>query len=351
VVVIVSIWQSYFWEIGLKYLLRPYLFCYLIYLVLPTNIIKSEKILWRVIAVIYLISLLVASLSLVDYVFFTTASSGLNRLIPFSFGHFQPLGSNQNLLAELLVLAAPLGTLLGLKTYERQKLKAKLILGSVVFLTAILLLTLSRAGWLVLLFQLVFFWLIIWPKIPDRILYQHKIKKFFRRCLWPFLVLSLTLVFLMLQLLTSPGMASSNANRLLQWKIGLDVLDFSPLLGAGPGSFMEILNRDPYFQYEFGANLEAHGLVLKFLSESGILGFSIFILFLSAILGRAVRILIKLKSSSQEFLILVFLLLASSSAVLFQLFNTSYLTAKMWLPLGILTAATYLYERRIYEKN
>jgi O-antigen ligase len=350
-ITIVSIWQSYFWEIGLKYLLRPYLFCYIIYLVLPANLIKNEKTLWRVINLIYIISLLIAGLSLIDFLFFTPATSGLPRLAPFSFGGFQPLGSNQNLLAELLVLAAPLGILLGLKTYEHQKLRAKLILGSVLFLTTIMLLTLSRAGWLVLLFQLIFFLLFIWPKVPDRILWQYKIKKIFRRYLWLSLLLILTLISLMLQLLTNPVVASSNANRLLQWKIGLDTLNFSPIFGAGPGSFMEILNRDPYFQYEFGANLDAHGLALKFLSELGILGLSAFVLFLSAIFLKAVRILIKLKSSGPEFLTLGFLLLSSGSAVLFQLFNTSYLTAKMWLPLGVLTAATYLYERRIYEKN
>jgi len=350
-VALISVGQSYFWEIGLKYILRPYLFCYLVYLVLPANLIKSEQRLWQMIKLIYLVSLLVALLSLLYSIFFAPEQNEIFRMVPFSLGNFQPLGSNQNLLAELMVLAVPLAACLGFITYQRHKLFGRLIMVSIFFLVAVLLLTLSRAGWLVLGLQIIFFWLWIWPNLPNRDLWRKKFKQFFQNYLALFLLFTLMAGFLMLQLFSSPVVSSSDSNRILQWKIGLEMLRSNYLFGTGPGSFMEVLNRDPYFQYEFGSNLDAHGLALKLLSEVGILGTLFFILFLFILLRRGVKILLKLKDRQNEYLILSCLLLTCVSALVFQLFNTSYLTAKMWLPLGIFTAAAYLYERKIYEKK
>lgn len=340
----VSAGQSYFLPASLKFLLRPIIFCYFIYLVLPANLIKTERLLHKIINLWFWLGASLAVCSLIDSLVSWNGSHSLFRVTTVTFGYFSPLGANQNLLAELLVTVVPLGLLLLYRNFGKKIIFTATTFGLLLSIIT-LLLTFSRAGWLIFAGQLICFLIFTYKKISHEKLVTA-IKERLRYYTISVLVIFLFIAPFMISILSHPAIASSNSNRLFQWNVGLEMLRSNFLFGQGPGTFIEILNRDPYYVFEFGSTLDAHGLPLKLLSETGLLGFIAFLVFILLIFFRAVKIFLLIKFDYHKYLTLGCLILAAGSMALFQLTNTSFYTAKMWLPLGLLAAATYLYENR-----
>ncbi|MBU1130830.1 O-antigen ligase family protein [Patescibacteria group bacterium] len=350
IIALLSLSQSFFWQPGIKYIFRPLIFCYLVYFILPVNLITSKKILWKIIWAWYLLTVVCALLSLFAYLFLLFENSEFSRMIPFNLAGFSPLGANQNLLTELVASSLPLGLLLAFAAKARKKISLAFI-ASLALLSIILLLTFSRSGWLVLLLQIFCFIFLFLPYFPEKELWKKRLKIFFTDFLLLGLIVAAPIILLMGQLMASQAVISSNINRLWQWGIGLEMLKDNLLLGAGPGSFIPILNVDPQYILEFGADLEAHGLPLKLLAETGLLGALAFALFLGLIFGSGWRLLNSLKNRPNNFFIFACLWLSVASLFFFQLFNTTYFTAKFWLPLGILISAINLYGKKSTAKN
>jgi len=81
--------------------------------------------------------------------------------------------------------------------------------------------------------------------------------------------------------------------RLQLWAVGLSTFEAHPVLGAGPGtSPLNLRDFDASFGYDFD---HLHNWFLEVLSETGIIGFALFILFL-ALLTRAAMRLVRSRS-------------------------------------------------------
>lgn len=339
--------QSYFWQEGFKYLVRPIIFSYLIYLFLPVNLIKEHRHFVKLIAIYFLVSLVAALLSLLQSVYFFNPNQ-LPRVAPFFLGNFAPLGLNQNLLAELLIYAIPLGAILiKLKMYDF-KIK-KLLWLSIIFMVIVAILTLSRTSWLTLILLLVLFTGFFYLEAKNDFNSKIKLKKNYAKLALPLCLIIAGLIAISIPFFKTETVALSNTSRLMQWKTGLDTSASKLLWGAGPGSFMEILNLDRFFIRKFGNALDAHGWPLKILTEEGILGLIAFATFLAAFLYDKIKSFKKMNPTHKT--IVAYAFIATVAVIFFQFFTTSYFTPKMWLPLGVLAAAQKIYGTKEPEKN
>ncbi len=111
-----------------------------------------------------------------------------------------------------------------------------------------------------------------------------------------------------------------------------------PIIGAGAGTFVERLGEAKDFLEDFGDPLDAHGFVQKILAEEGIVGFVLFLL----LLGRIVQTFaagVRAAESPEARKTLLLFSLAAVGLVVYEIFNTTYWSAKMWLPIGLALAA------------
>lgn len=323
--------ESFFYS--LKYIIRPLSFFYLMFVVLPYNVINSKKLLWNVLRIFYGVGIAVSLMGLWSILFSET--SGLRRALPLPIFGIPVLGTNHNLIAEVLISVIPMGFIL---IWEAKKiwLKKILIVG-VLFMSMINLLTFSRTGWIALAFELL---------VLVLIKYRKNIRNLFELGVVIFLILS-PLVFYGYFFMTSEIVRSSNLNRLALTKISLETFVDHPIVGAGAGTFVEQVARDRWYVIDFGNPSEAHGVVQKLLAETGMLGFLTFFALLGFVIWRLIKVYRSLPTKSPYKYVLLALLLSSAGSIIFQLFNTSYFVSKLWLPLGVALAAARLAKEEV----
>ncbi|MFA5413795.1 MAG: O-antigen ligase family protein [Patescibacteria group bacterium] len=316
---------------SLKYIFRPLTFFYLMFVVLPYNVINSKKVLLNVLRIFYGVGIFVALMGLWS-ILFSENSGLLRRALPLPIFGVPILGTNHNLIAEVLISVIPIGFILIWETKEIW-LK-KLLITGVLLMAAINLLTFSRTGWIALAFELLALVLIK---------YRKNIRSYFEFGLVVMLIISPLLVYGYF-FLTSEIVRSSNMNRIALTKIALETFIKHPVVGAGAGTFVEQVAMNRWYIVDFGSPSEAHGVAQKLLAETGALGFLTFFVLLSYIILRLVRTYRETADKSPYKYILLALILTSAGSIIFQLFNTSYFVSKMWLPLGVALAAARLAE-------
>lgn len=321
-----------------KYVLRPMLFAYAAFVVLPVLLIQDRRELDTVLKIWFWLGVGIALFGVSS--FFVVPQAGWYRVMPYSIGRFAPLGYNHNLIAEALIALFPAAFFLALQ--ERRKEIAGGIgyaLGTLLIGAAILL-TLSRAGWVALLVELILFgWF-----------FRNRIEVYFLRHSRAFVAAGVAIGVLafgyMLTFLGSNIVSQSNANRLLTTEIVAFYAARQPWLGYGPGMYRYVLNSTKAYVIDFGQALESHGFVQKILLEEGILGLVAFVFFLTFVLWFIFRTQAKTRTDEQITLQVLFVMAAG--AITFQLFNTSYFASVMWMPIGIALAGAVLstsYER------
>lgn len=316
---------------SLKYIFRPLTFFYLMFVVLPYNVINSKKVLLNVLRIFYGVGIFVAFMGLWS-ILFSENSGLLRRALPLPIFGVPILGTNHNLIAEVLISIIPIGFIL---IWEAKEIwLKKLLITGVLLMSAINLLTFSRTGWIVLAFELLALVLIK---------YRKNIRSYFELGLVVMLIISPLLLYGYI-FLTSEIVRSSNMNRLALTKIALESFYKHPIVGAGAGTFIEQVARDRWYIVEYGSPLESHGVVQKLLAETGALGFLTFFLLLGYIIWRLCGVYKKIPDKSPYKYILLALILTSAGSIIFQLFNTSYFVSKMWLPIGVALAAARLAE-------
>ncbi len=316
---------------SLKYILRPLSFFYLMFVVLPYNVINSRKVLFNVFKIFYGVGIFVGFMGLWSILFPETPGI-LRRAVPLSIFGIPILGTNHNLIAEVLVSVIPMGFIL---IWEAKEILIKkiLIIG-VLLMVVVNLLTFSRTGWITLALEFL---------ILVLIKYRKNIRSFVELGTIIFLILSPLVVYGYI-FMTSEIVRSSNLNRIALTKIALETFAKHPIVGAGAGTFIEQVSRDKWYVVDFGSPSEAHGVVQKLLAESGVLGFSTFFALLGYVIWRVASIYRFLEAKSPYKYVLLALLLSSLGSIVFQLFNTSYFVSKLWLPLGVALAAARLAE-------
>lgn len=335
--------ESFFFS--LKYILRPLTFFYLMFVVLPYNIINSKKVLFRVFWILFGVGIFVSLMGLWSVIF--SASENLfRRAIPINIFGVPILGTNHNLIAEVLIAIIPICFIL---IWETKKiwLKKFLIVG-LLLMIAINLLTFSRTGWIALVLELT---ILVFIK------YRKNVKNFAKLGALILLVISPLFVYGYI-FMTSEAVRSSNQNRIALTKIALGNFYNHPIVGNGAGTFIEQVSQERWYIVDYGNPSEAHGVVQKLLAETGLLGFLTFFALLGYILWRFIEIYRKMASSSfreseeESFKnIILVLILTSLGSIVFQLFQTSYFVSKFWLPLGIALAAGRLAEEEIDIKS
>lgn len=326
-----SIFNSAYVLTSAKFLLRPLIFFYLVYLVLPYNLIVKKIQLKKIYHIIFVAGVIVALIGLIS-IFFTAGPWYQKRAMPYSFGDFNPLGGNQNAIAEVLVVTIPITLLLIART-KKYRSQAILLIG-LVLMAGILLLTFSRSGWLALLLELIILFIFG---------FGAKIK---RRYVLPlllvFIVLPVVIYFTAWQNIS--WVQTSNLNRILLTEIAVNGFLAHPFIGNGLNMFSSIVSETFVYVVEFGDPLESHGFLQKIMTEQGLFGLITFLGLLTYIFFQYILAFIKENDRSERFIILC-LLMMLAGIVFFELFSTSYYISRMWLPIGIGLAAVSVYQK------
>ena len=360
-------------QVSFKYFARPFTFFYLVFFAPVVSILTREKhnptrpplnlrggeeglsILHRVLMVFYFTGLLSAVNGL--WGLFFGAHTDFFRATPFAFFGINPLGPNHNLLAETLIATAPAGLIL----MQNEKLKIKngeprkknftfYILHFTLFQWGIALLTFARTAWIAVAVQaLVYLFLNRHPERSEgsrphgRDAHTREIL----RSLWSLrmtlvgVCLAIAAIFLVLTM-ASETVRGSTLSRLDQARIAEFYFLRSPIVGQGIGTFIPTLWGTRAFLLEYGEPLEAHGILFKLMFEQGMLGLITFALFIGSIVWSLYR---AYRSDNTNPAFLAALLIASG-ALTYQLFNTTYYTSKLWVPLAIAVAIAKGYEQK-----
>jgi len=306
---------------GVKYLFRPLIFFYLMFVVLPTHLIKEKKIFLCVLKIIVAVGIFSGLLGLLS-VLFSVGPWYLHRAVPFALGNLNLLGGNHNAIAEVLTVTIPLAFLL---MYESEKIRLKgLYVLIMIFLTLILLLTFSRSGWLAVLIQLLILFFVQ---------YKHKINRYALVAL-VLCVLFVPLIFYFVVWNQVDWVQSSNSSRLMMLQVAWNYFKDAPIMGYGLNSFQNLMANTFVYTVDFGDPLDSHGFVQKVATESGLLGLVSFLGLLGYLFYKYLKAYVKTLSSQSKTVILC-LILMFCGIVFFELFSTSYYIATMWLPIGV----------------
>ncbi|MDP3244874.1 MAG: O-antigen ligase family protein [bacterium] len=354
---LLNVSSQYFWS-SVKYLTRVVLFFYAAFFVPIISIMRQEgknteeegvpSILTKVLKVMYWTGLLSALMGLVS--FFVVPAVGFPRATPFSIFGFTPLGVNHNLLAETLVATAPAGFFLWWLGKDRAPTPIGIGVGALsgpnwffagsLLQVVIALLTFARTAWIALAIQFCLF-IIFWFRLPrpggaER---GGRAKEFFQR-VWPFLFFVAPLLVIFIWTTGAQIVQESTLARLDMARISWFYFWQTPLIGQGIGTFVNSLWGIRAFLLDYGEPLEAHGVVWKLLFEQGLFGLLSFIFFIGMILWT---IYLEMKEGGRIAKAVATMAMVMATGVLaYELFNTTYYTSKLWVPLAVAAGAVSL---------
>lgn len=313
----------------LKYVLRPVIFCYVAFIALPANLIRSRRRLKGILGMMTAVGLIAAFDGLLSLWSLEAYGVFIHRAYPIPLFGLNLLGDNHNLLAELLLITAPCSLVLALLA---KKANVKLLLYAACGAQAfIALLTLSRTAWIVFILQIVFLCLTVW---------RHAIKKYLVSLLMALLILSPLAIF-QIQFSFSQVAQSSNSTRLMLTEIAWYAFLEHPIIGGGAGTFIWRVGNAKVFVQEFGTPLDAHGFLQKLAAETGSLGLLAYAWVIMAGAWLTKKQLKGLTGQARDACYI--LAAAAGGAVVYQFANTAYWTAHLWLPIGILFAALNIF--------
>lgn len=324
---------------SIKYLLRPILYFYLMFVFLPVHYIQDREEVVKIIKIIFYVALTSAVLGLWKFVFFDT-NLGLRRTLPFGFGSFYPLGYNHNLLSEALVAVFPFGLVIIHYAKDHFYKLLGVMTTGLIGLSAFL--TFSRSGWLVLIVEAV---LIIYLLFKDKVGV-----KVYKTLLTLSSLAIIPFVILLYYLNSTPIAQGSNLNRLKLIEIAFDLFKAHPIVGSGVGIFFRTVEQVQWYIIEYGGALDAHGVFFKVLSETGIMGVVGFFGFLIYSLWYIFSTFRKLDNESSK-IILGALLVSCIGILVFEWFGTSYYVAKMWFFYGLALAFAHSIRMSINNKR
>lgn len=319
------------WLMSLKYVIRPITFFYLMFLILPYNLIRTKENLQRCFQVFYASGFISAIIGLIS-LFILPASGILRRATPIAFWGISPLGENHNLLAEILVAALPIGLILFHQT--KSKMSSFLLALGNGLIFAIALLTFSRTAWIAIFFEIIVYFALV---------YRKQLVAMSRYLIIFILLISPAIIY-MYHFSTSYVAENSTEARLMLSEIALDMLQRSPILGQGAGTFINYVGNTYLFIFEFGQPMEAHGVLQKVGGEMGLVGLLALALVFGYVIIRQIRSYRALPATSSGKYIVAMGLVMSVGSIVYQLFNTNYYSAKLWIPLALALAATKIYK-------
>jgi O-antigen ligase len=273
----------------------------------------------------------------VTSLFFQDWQNTFVRIQPILLFNIYPIGQNQNLIAEFLVVAV--FSILALKYWRGAVLRNKLITILAIVLALVALATFSRAAWIAL-------------AIGVALYFIYQSKEFKKRYIIPALLSLIFIVpmaFYLVRLQSQFDIGvSSTENRLLLTQISVSAFKEEPFFGKGSGVFYRLVEENIRFRAKYGDPLDSHGMWQKILAENGGLGVISFGAFCLALFWGIHKGIMFLRPRRELKLVLP-LALGALAGFIFQLFNTSYYKGKMWLPIGLTLAAIYIFSKKKNE--
>lgn len=306
-----------------KSFFRPYIFFYLAFAAPVVVLLHSKPKLLRTMYTYELACVLGALMGIVSL--FTEHSVGFMRAIPFSVFGFAPFGVNQNVLAESLVAIIPFAWWFAFKQKHDPVVRHTMFFfaGLISFVS---LITFSRAAWIVMTMQAVlFFW---WH---SRYSSSRHAKEIDARGI----AIALTVLAIFFLIIQSTVVAdTSDETRKDLLGIAVQYFERSPIVGIGPGMYLPTVDETTTFHMDYGAAMDAHGVVQKLILELGALGTITFFAWLGAI-GVSLW-----RRRASGFHFMMFMTFASLWG--YQLFNTGYFDAKVWVLMGVALASLWI---------
>lgn len=310
----------------MKFALRPVLFCYLAFVALPVNFIRSRRRLVAALSVMSGVGTLAALNGAVSLFFVDASSQFIRRAHPLPMFGIPALGDNHNLLAELMAVTVLLTLALALLVKRPQT--RRLLHASAILQGAIGLLTFSRTVWIVFALQALFL---------AAFEYRDALRRHAASIVAAILII-VPLAFVMAGISNSIVAQSSNSTRVALLDIAIDVFETSPWLGGGAGTFVDRVGSAYVFRLEYGDPLDSHGFLQKLASETGVFGLLAFAAVCIEFAWLCRRALARMSHGPARRATLL-LIAAAAGEVAYQCFNTNYWTGKMWLPIGLALAA------------
>lgn len=321
---------------ALYYFLRWLVFLYLAYIVVPANIISNPKILKNTIIMVFIGSffvLLSGFLSLYGQDIYDS----FFRIQGLNIFNFYPFGQNHNLIAEYLNIGVFLALII--REFLKNKRERNVIDLLFIFFILGIILTFSRAAWITLILQLFVY-----------LSYRAYYRKKERVAIVVFTILFTILIsplFIRMERLQEANIGSTQSRVLLN-NVAIEAFKEKPLLGYGSGEFFNLVDRNIRFKAQHGEAIDAHGILIKVLAESGIFGLLAW-LFIIAYLFKISLLAIKRYYPKINWILP--LCLAVWGGLFFQFFNTSYYKGKVWLPILLLFLAIKFLDELYVKKN
>ena len=341
IISLLSAVNAYSWFGSAWYSIRWILVFYLVYIILPVNIIKSKRILKNTVFSFVLAGVFVSLMGIAS-IFYQDVSSEFMRLKPVSIFGSYPIGENQKQISEILVVASMFAAMLFYWAKENIFQRYLFFILWAVF-TTVLLGSFSRAAWLIAGLQVLFLFYKYRLKIKE---YQVQI------ILISVLLLAVLapVVYYMIILQTNAPGLGSNEHRALLNQLAWEGFLRHPILGHGSGDFFYLVDTNIRYRATGASLMDSHGIWQKIASETGILGLASFIAFIGAIGGFVYRKYRKIKDEFNKELF-VYTIAASLSIFLFEWFDTSFYRGKLWFVVGIMLAAAYIFTEEEKQKQ
>jgi O-antigen ligase len=316
------------------YSIRWILFFYLVYIVLPVNLIKTEKILKNSLISFVLSGLTVAIMGVIS-LFQQDWQYSLVRILPIKIFGIYPLGNNHNLVGEVLIVS--LFFTQALKYWSKSIRVNRLLNILMIFQALILLGTFSRAAWMALGVGLILFLIFAEKQARGQLLVIIAF------CL--ILLTPISLYMYKMQSDFSIG-GTSTASRLLMAEIAWQDFTLKPFFGWGTGQFENLMSSDVRFMANYGTALDSHGIWQKVLAENGLFGLITF----TGVFGSIIIIFYRLlKKNPAEVKLLLPIFLGGLGMFVIQFFNTSYYKGKLWLPIALGFCAINIVRKKVRE--
>ena len=309
--------------LSLKYALYPIAFSMIAFTLLPSALAKGRDDVLALVRGMVTAGAFACAMGAVSLFLW---DGGLLRARPLPMLGIAPLGWNHNLLAETLIATAPLAFALSYLGGAKERSRYRLLAAA---MFAVALLTFARTAWIAA---------VVMTALAGWYGYRREWLGSWRRYLPTALLVIPLLAVLTLFSLTSE-VRGSTASRAAMTDFSLYLFGTHPIIGAGAGTFLVRLGGAKAFTDDFGSPLDAHGIVQKVLSEQGAFG----ILALGALLVRLFLFLRarvrSLPEGTTDRRVLLLFAVSAFGMVIYELFNTTYWSAKLWLPVGLAVAA------------
>ncbi len=321
-----------------KFTLRPVAFSYLAFVALPVLLLRR----WQDVRRSYGLFVFGAVVFALQGFFSLFVDAGfsllsLQRARPLPVFGVYPIGMNHNVLAEWLVVAGPFALALGCWTHDARV--RRWCWAAAGLCVAVALLTFARSAWIVIVLQVLVAGATVWRS------QAAKAWVWLARIGW---VLILPLAGYMAWFSLRAEVATSTDARAMltgiAWRAFLD----HPFVGIGAGTFTGQVWETWGYRLLFGGAMDAHGVLQKVLAETGLVGVVAYLLVSVTVFHLVWQAVRRLGWRHRIGRGLAYAAVGVMGAWTYQLFNTTYWSAKLWLPIGLFFAAAALCRRSRY---